>query len=80
MVGARPALGKPFLGLQQPVHYQQLAHQVIQGLAGGPPARITQRPGEERVGLLLLLGEASALGLPSSAPALTHPAPLPGRG
>ncbi|HEY6592291.1 MAG TPA: histidine kinase dimerization/phospho-acceptor domain-containing protein [Actinomycetota bacterium] len=42
-VGARPALGKTLLGLQRSMHHQQLAHQVIQGLAGGPPARITRR-------------------------------------
>jgi uncharacterized protein YcbX len=32
-VGRRLALGEALLGLQQPVHHQQLAHQLIQGLA-----------------------------------------------
>jgi hypothetical protein len=55
-VTSRPALGEALLGLQQPMHHQQLAHQVIQGLAGGSPVRIAQRPGKEHMSLLLLLG------------------------
>ena len=39
-LGPWSAPGEPFLGLQQPMRYQQLAHQVIEGLAGGPPVRI----------------------------------------
>jgi len=41
--------------LLQPVRHQQLAHQVVEGLAGGLPVRIAQRPSEKRVGLLSLL-------------------------
>jgi hypothetical protein len=37
------------------MHHQQLAHQVIEGLAGGFPVRIGQRPGKEGMGLLALL-------------------------
>jgi hypothetical protein len=37
------------------MHHQQLAYQVIQGLAGGSPVRIGQCPGEKRVSLLSLL-------------------------
>lgn len=36
-VTSRLALGEPLLGLQQPIHHQQLAHQVIESLAGGSP-------------------------------------------
>src|SRR4029453_2692942 len=54
-VGPSLPLGETLLGLQQPMHHQQLAHQVIQGLAGGPPVRIRQRPSKKRVGLLALL-------------------------
>ena len=36
--------GEALLGLQQPTHHHQLAHQVIQGLAGGLPVRIGDRP------------------------------------
>src|SRR5215218_1062058 len=35
--GARLAPGEALLGLQQPTHHQQLAHQVIECLAGGSP-------------------------------------------
>jgi hypothetical protein len=35
-VGPRLAPGEALLGLQQPTH-QQLAHQVIESLAGGSP-------------------------------------------
>jgi hypothetical protein len=55
-VGPSLPLGETFLGLQQPVHHQQLAHQVVQGLAGGSPVRIADRPGQERVGLLCSSG------------------------
>ena len=44
-VTSRLALGEALLGLQQPMHHQQLAHQVIQGLASGLPVRIADRPG-----------------------------------
>jgi hypothetical protein len=62
------ALGEALLGLQQPMHHQQLAHQVIEGLAGSLPVRIADRPGEERMGLLSLLS--------SHAPWVCHPRPL----
>jgi hypothetical protein len=52
LASSRLALGEAFLGLQQPMHHQQLAQQVVQGLAGGSPVRIGHRPGEERMGLL----------------------------
>jgi hypothetical protein len=42
-VGPGLALGEALLGLQQPTKHQQLAHQVIQGLAGGLPVRIGDR-------------------------------------
>jgi hypothetical protein len=48
-------LGKILLGLQQPTNYQQLAHQLVEGLAGGAPVRIPQRPSEEHTGSLLFL-------------------------
>jgi len=35
------------------MRHQQLAHLVIQGLAGGSPVGIADRPGKQRVGLLL---------------------------
>src|SRR5215218_11360132 len=54
-VGPSLPLGETFLGLRQPVHHQQLAQQVIQGLAGGPPVGIAECPCKERVGLLSLL-------------------------
>jgi len=50
LVGSSLALGEALLGLQQPMHHQQLAHQIIEGLAGGPPVGIADRPSKERVG------------------------------
>jgi hypothetical protein len=61
-LGARPALGKPLLGLQQPMHHQQLAQHVTEGPAGGSPVRVAQRSATRRVGLLWLFG-SSAWGL-----------------
>jgi hypothetical protein len=49
------ALVEALLGLQQPMRYQQPAQQVIQGLAGGSPLRIAERPSQERIGSLSLL-------------------------
>jgi hypothetical protein len=43
------------LGLQQPMNHQQLAHQLVQGLAGGLPVRIADRLDQQRVRLALLL-------------------------
>jgi hypothetical protein len=40
-LGRRRALGEALLGLQQPIHHQQLAHQLVEGLTGGLPVRIT---------------------------------------
>ena len=37
------------------MHHRQLAHQVVQGLAGGLPVRIGDRPDQQRVGLAMLL-------------------------
>jgi hypothetical protein len=36
-IGPRRTPGEALLGLQQPTHHQQPAHQVVQGLAGGSP-------------------------------------------
>jgi hypothetical protein len=54
-VGRRFALGEALLGLQQPVHHQQLAHQVVEGCAGGLPVRVADRLDQQRVRLALLL-------------------------
>jgi hypothetical protein len=67
-VRARLAPGQTLLGLQQSMHHQQLAHQVIQGLAGAFPVGIAQRPSKERVSLLTLLR--------SHPPRVGHPCPL----
>jgi hypothetical protein len=37
------------------MHHHQLAHQVAQGLAGGLPVRVGDRPDQQRVGLAMLL-------------------------
>ena len=67
-IGSLPALGQALLGLQQPTNHQQLAHQVIQGLASGLPVWIGDRPDQERVGLAVLLR--------GHPPRVRHPRPL----
>ena len=47
-VTSRRALRETLLGLQQPMQHHQLAHQVVQGLAGGLPVRIGDRPDQQR--------------------------------
>ena len=54
-VTSRLALREAVLGLQEPMQHDQLAHQVVQGLAGGLPVRIGDRPDQQRVGLAVLL-------------------------
>src|SRR5215211_9028779 len=67
-LGDRLARGEALLGLQQPTHHHQLAHQVVQGLAGGLPVRIGDRPDQQRVGLTMLLR--------GHPPRVRHPRPL----
>jgi hypothetical protein len=54
-VTSRLVLGEVFFGLQQPVNHQQLAHQVVQGLACGLPVRIADCLDQQGVGLLMTL-------------------------
>jgi hypothetical protein len=42
-------LGEALLGLQQPMHHQQLAHQLLEGLAAGLPVRIAGRLDQQRM-------------------------------
>ena len=64
----RLTLGEMLLGLQEPMHHDQLAHQVVEGLAGGLPVRIGDRPDQQRVGLAMLLR--------GHPPRVRHPRPL----
>jgi len=48
-------LGRRSSAPQQPLHHQQLVHQVIEGPAGGLPVGIGDRFDQQRVGLAMLL-------------------------
>src|SRR5512132_1991035 len=67
-VTSRCALREAVLGLQEPMQHDQLAHQVVEGLAGGLPVRIGDRPDQQRVGLTLPLR--------GHPPRVRHPRPL----
>ena len=68
-VGPRLAPGEALLGLQQPTHYQQLARQVVEGLAGGLLVRIGDHPDQQRMSLAMLLR--------GHPPRVRHPRPSP---
>jgi hypothetical protein len=79
-VTPRLMLGEAFLGLQQPMHHQQLAHQVVEAwLAvrqfGSLTALVRSAWACSDSSGAIRRGSAMFL-----APRSTHPAPLPGRG